>query len=128
MTTYRVTATFSEKELLNFINVNGSVGVKIEAVRDPDTESPYGFDSPIQAAARRRPMAAKATRRKRGSKVFEAILDRLSKGEAVAADLRSSLEAAGLSPTSLSTGLALLQKNGKIRRGAEGSYTLADAA
>lgn len=126
MTTYRVTATFNEKELLNFINVNGSVGVKIEAIRDPDTESPHGFDSPVQAAARRRPAAA--TRRKRGSKVFDTILDRLSKGEAVAADLRSSLEAAGLSPSSLSTGLALLQKNGKIRRGDDGSYALAEAA
>lgn len=115
MTTYRVTATFNEKELLNFINVNGSVGVKIEAVGEPDT--------PVQA---RRPKAV--TRRKRGSKVFETILDRLSKGEAVAADLRSSLEAAGLSPSSLSTGLALLQKNGKIRRSDGGSYALAEAA
>lgn len=116
MTMYRVTAAFNEKELLNFININGSVGVKIEAVQDSDTEAP------------RRPKAVRVGRRKRGSRVFEAILDRLSKGEAAAADLRSSLEAAGLSPASLSTGLALLQKNGKIRRSAEGSYTLADAA
>ena len=122
MTTYRVTASFNEKELLNFINVNGSVGVKIEAVRDPDT--PHGS---IVSRRSRRPKG-KVTRRKRGSKVFEAILDRLSKGEAAAADLRSSLEAAGLSPASLSTGLALLQKNGKIRRSDGGSYTLAEAA
>lgn len=117
MTTYRVTATFNEKELLNFININGSVGVKIEAVRDTPS---------VQTV--RPSKGAKVARRKRGSKVFDAILDRLSKGEAAAADLRSSLEAAGLSPSSLSTGLALLQKNGKIRRSDGGSYALAEAA
>jgi hypothetical protein len=68
--------------------------------------------------------APRATR-KRTSKVNEAILDRLHKGGADAADLRVSLEHAGLSPNSLSTGLALLQKDGKIRRGDDGSYELA---
>lgn len=116
MTTYRVTATFNEKELLSFININGSVGVKIEAVQE---------DAPVRAP---RAIKKTATRRKRGSKVIDAILDRLGKGEAAAADLRSSLEEAGLSPSSLSTGLALLQKDGKVRRGDGGSYMLAEAA
>ena len=39
MTTYRVTATFSEKELLNYINVNGSTDVKIEAVREESSDA-----------------------------------------------------------------------------------------
>ena len=90
MTTYRVTATFSEKELLNYINVNGSTDVKIEAVREESS------DAPVRA-----PRAVKKTvaRRKRGSKVLDTILDRLGKGEAAASDLRSSLEQAGLSPS-----------------------------
>ena len=68
--------------------------------------------------------APRATR-KRTSKVNDAILDRLHKGGADAGDLRVTLEHAGLSPNSLSTGLAILQKDGRIRRAGDGSYELA---
>ena len=43
MTMYRVSATFSQRELIDFIDANGTVDLKIEAIQDPDTVSPHGM-------------------------------------------------------------------------------------
>ena len=127
MTMYRVSATFSQRELIDFIDANGTVDLKIEAIQDPDTVSPHGFDSPVQSAIRRRP-AAKLERKKRGSKVVETILEALKDGEADIPALKSGLSKAGLSENSLSTGLAILQKDGRVKRNGDGVYALANAA
>jgi hypothetical protein len=62
-------------------------------------------------------------KRVRSSKVNDTILATLGEqGEASAKDLKDALERANLSPGSLSTGLAALQKSGQIERVREGVY------
>ena len=123
MTMYRVSATFSQRELIDFIDANGTVDLKIEAVQDTGQDDVVAKEAPARAS-RARPVQ----RRKRGSKVVETILEALKDGEADIPALKSGLSKAGLSENSLSTGLAVLQKNGKIRRSGDGFYVLADAA
>ena len=69
-------------------------------------------------ASRARPVQ----RRKRGSKVVETILEALKDGEADIPALKSGLSKAGLSENSLSTGLAILQKDGRVKRNGDGVY------
>ena len=66
----------------------------------------------------------RAPRGKRKSKVVEIILDMVGHGHASASDLRGALSRAGMSESSLSTGLAVLQKSGQIKRGDDGDYYL----
>ena len=124
MTMYRVSATFSQRELIDFIDANGTVDLKIEAV--PDAVS-QGDDNPVATPARAS-RARPVQRRKRGSKVVETILEALKDGEADIPALKSGLSKAGLSENSLSTGLAILQKDGRVKRNGDGVYALADAA
>ena len=68
-----------------------------------------------------------APRGKRKSKVVEIILDMVGHGHASASDLRGALSRAGMSESSLSTGLSILQKSGQIRRDPNsGEYHLAE--
>ena len=60
--------------------------------------------------------AMRAPRGKRKSKVIDTILSVLQNGMADAAQLKQALAAQGLSESSLATGLAILQKEGKITR------------
>ena len=63
------------------------------------------------------PEAMSAPRGKRRSKVVESIINRLKElGHGDASQLRHALTAAGLSESSLSTGLSILQKGGQIQR------------
>ena len=68
------------------------------------------------------PSAMSAPRGKRKSKVIESIINRLKElGTGNASQLRHALAAARLSESSLSTGLAILQKSGQIKRDDDGS-------
>lgn len=66
----------------------------------------------------------KARKGKRGSKVNTAILNALSNGPASIQDMKAALSQAGMAPSSLSTGLAMLTKSGQIERVGEGLYGL----
>ena len=68
--------------------------------------------------------AMRAPRGKRKSKVVNTILDALQGGSAPAAELRAALAARGMSESSLSTGLSILQKSGQIKRDDDGAYYL----
>ena len=70
----------------------------------------------ILATDKSAPAPAPRAVRKRTSKVNETILQALNGGMARTAELKKALSDAGLSENSLSTGLAILQKNGQIRR------------
>ena len=70
-------------------------------------------------------LPAEAKRKPRGSKVNDTIVQALENGPMSAKDLRGTLEAAGLAPGSLSTGLALLQRSRTVKRLGEGLYGLA---
>ena len=56
------------------------------------------------------------------SKVNEAIRNAVSGGKASIAALKIALEEAGMSPASLSTGIAALTKSGEIERVGDGEY------
>ena len=106
MNRYRV--EMSHDELTAFLaKAKGKVEVEILSAE------PVAKGNPRQAAASRAP---------RGSKVNEAILGALAAGPQTAKNLKAALENAGLSAGSLSTGLAQLQKAGRVERGADGSY------
>lgn len=122
MTMYRVTATLSQRQLIDYFDANGVVEVKIEVVADQPTSDMAKaiYNDPV--------ILPKKTRRNRGSKVLDVVLNRLNQGEAQSSDMRHALEVEGLSPNSLSTALAVLQKDGRIKRTDGGSYVLADAA
>jgi predicted Rossmann fold nucleotide-binding protein DprA/Smf involved in DNA uptake len=109
---YRISLTLTADEFMRvFPSICGNGQLDVEEVADR-TEAPNAVPAP------------KATR-KRASKVNDTILDRLRKGPAEAAALKQTLADADLSPNSLSTGLAILQKDGRIRRADDGSYELA---
>lgn len=67
-------------------------------------------------------------RQARGSKVNDAILAALENEPMPIKQLKEALESAGLSPGSLSTGIAALTKSGQIERVGDGVYALAQAA
>ena len=127
MTMYRVSATFSQRELIDFIDANGTVDLKIEAVPDAVSQG----DDAAKETSPRALRTKSIQRRKRGSKVVETILKTLEEAGPNGAEIKElkvDLGRAGLSENSLSTGLAVLQKNGKIKRSGDGFYALADAA
>lgn len=115
MKKYKVTLTVTADEfMLVFQNLRGTtIAFDVKEIEQSVAGKPEG--EPVQ-------------RRKRNSKVVETILETLKNGEARISDLKSGLGRAGLSENSLSTGLAVLQKNGKIKRSGDGFYALADAA
>jgi hypothetical protein len=128
MTTYRVTATLNQKQLIDYLDANRSVDVQIEVVPDLVGES---TPQPVLRSPVTKKKTERKVRAKRGSKVVQTILETLRDGGSSGiptSELKSDLERAGLSANSLSTGLAILQKDGKIKRTDTGSYTLADAA
>ena len=60
--------------------------------------------------------------RQRKSKVNDAILNAMNGGSANLKTLKQALEGAGMSASSLSTGLTALTKSGKIERVGDGEY------
>ena len=68
--------------------------------------------------------AMRAPRGPRKSKVIETILSVLQDGAAAANQLRRALAERGMSESSLSTGLSILQKSGQIKRDDDGAYYL----
>jgi hypothetical protein len=114
--------------LIDYLDANRSVDVQIEVVPDLVGES---TPQPVLRSPVTKKKTERKVRAKRGSKVVQTILETLRDGGSSGiptSELKSDLERAGLSANSLSTGLAILQKDGKIKRTDTGSYTLADAA
>ena len=96
----------------------GSVSPKIEKVVDKPEE--------LDPSAMRGRGAV--IRSKRKSKVVDTILSTLKEGPTHSAELRSALASRGMSESSLSTGLSILQKSGQIKRDEDGSYYLSERA
>jgi hypothetical protein len=93
----------------------GSVSPKIEKIVD---------NTGLDAGVRLDKSAMSAPRGKRKSKVVDTILLTLKEGPTHSAELRSALASRGMSESSLSTGLSILQKNGTIKRDDDGAYYL----
>ena len=108
---YKVTLTLTADDYMDLAPRLGSHSPKIEKIVE-------------STGARLDPSAMSAPRGKRKSKVVNTILSTLQDGQASAAKLRSALAHEGMSESSLSTGLAILQKSGQIQRDGHGTYFL----
>ena len=115
---YKITLTLTADDYMAMIPHLGSVSPKIEKVVDKTG------DEELDPSAMRGRGAV--IRSKRKSKVVDTILSTLKEGSAPAASLRSALATRGMSESSLSTGLSILQKSGQIQRDPDsGEYHLA---
>jgi hypothetical protein len=95
----------------------------------PLVESVVITTTPVERFASAAPAKAAVAKRValgaiRGSKVNDTIVTALQNGPTTVKELKQALEAAGLSPGSLSTGIAHLQRSGEIERVGEGSYAI----
>jgi hypothetical protein len=119
MNKYSVTFNLpNEKGFLDFVNRIGPLVGKFEV------HMSQTVDETVAAKPMLDQSAMSAPRGKRKSKVVETILSTLRIGEALPEALRGALASAGMSESSLSTGLAILQKSGEIKRGSDGAYYL----
>jgi hypothetical protein len=122
MSQYTVTLQLSDqKQFLHFMDTVGPVAgqllITVTADEATAAESPtfQRAKETFREAVRRGP---------RGSKVNNTILDALQNSTLTVRQLKEALEHAGMSPGSLSTGIASLTKSGQIERVGEGTYAL----
>ena len=111
---YKVTLTLTADEYMDLAPRLGSHSPKIEKIVEAAADKGAKLD----------PSAMSAPRGKRKSKVVDTILLTLKEGPTHSAELRSALASRGMSESSLSTGLSILQKNGTIKRDDDGAYYL----
>lgn len=99
--------------------------IRIAAARTAQ-EPAYYPESKSTPPARVAPApVVKKERKQRVSKVNTALLKALESGPQATPTLGAALEAAGLSRNSLSTGLAVLQRENAVTRKEDGTYALA---
>jgi hypothetical protein len=114
---YLVKITVANRDALSELldSATGAESIEIEVIANafvaPKTARPTG----IVLRQNRAP-------RTRRSKVNAAILGAMNHGPATKKTLKSALENAGMSASSLSTGIAALIKSGQIERVGEGEY------
>jgi hypothetical protein len=120
MQKYKVTLILTAEEFMDLVPHLGLISSpKIEKVIDKT-----GLDTGVELDPSAMRGRGQVVRTKRKSKVIEIILDMVGHGHASASDLRGALSRAGMSESSLSTGLSILQKSGQIKRGDNGEYYL----
>jgi hypothetical protein len=120
MSQYTVTLQLSDKaQFLHFVDTVGPVAGQLVIT--------VGHDD-VQAPAEPPKWHEPKPRQLRGSKVNATVLRALDSGPQSVKALKEALEANGMSPGSLSTGIAALTKARQIERESEGVYRLAQAA
>ena len=114
MNTYKITFTLNKDQLVSFVDTAGPLLAKatITVIKDEPADV-------IRAIHK-----VKIKRGPRGSKVNDTILEAMKEGPQTVGALKEALEQAGLSAGSLSTGLAVLQRAGEVKRTSEGVYGL----
>ena len=113
---YKVTLILTAESYMELAPLLGSHSPKIEKIIERTDDAKPTLDR----------SAMSAPRGKRKSKVVETILETLGSRQANAAELRAALAREGMSESSLSTGLSILQKSGQIKRDDDGAYYLAE--
>lgn len=117
---YLVTIRGADREaLVNILDAVEGKAANVEISVLAPTESVAEGIRFKPSAPRRGPKGGK-----RGSKVNAAILSAMSNAPASIQDMKAALSQAGMAPSSLSTGLAILTKSGQIERVGEGLYGL----
>lgn len=119
MNTYKVTMTLDKNQLVSFIDIGGDFVARASI-------KPITTEHETPPVIEKKPRHGR--RGPRGSKVSSTILETLAAGPMPVKGLKEALEKAGMAPGSLSTGLAVLQRAGAIKRASEGVYELAQAA
>ena len=125
MSKYTVTIQLADRDsFVHFVDNVGPVVGQLVVTVEADVEADEAvLDEGVRA------MESAEERRKvrqpRGSKVNDTILAALHNSTLTVRQLKEALEQADLSPGSLSTGIAMLQKSGQIERVGEGLYALA---
>jgi predicted Rossmann fold nucleotide-binding protein DprA/Smf involved in DNA uptake len=119
MSQYTVTLQLNDqKQFLHFMDTVGPVAGQLLVTVAPE-------ESAAVPPEWREPERREPNRRgPRGSKVNNTILEALQNSTLTVRQLKEALEHAGMSPGSLSTGIAALTKSGQIERVGEGTYAL----
>lgn len=123
---YKVIMTLNQRQLMDMID-KGYIGGNVAVLPFDDDEVEPAPEAP-KPQAKKGIVKKAAPQGRRPSKVNETLLEALQSGERTAKDLRGVLEGAGMSGSSLSTGLAVLQRTGKIERIGDGVYALKQVA
>lgn len=123
--TYVVTLKVANREVLaDIIDAVEGKATSIEIATATSNETSVKPRAPFSAPSRS-PTARRERRTKRRSKVNDAIIGAMDGGRrASLKDLKTALETAGMSASSLSTGIAALTKAGQIERVGDGEYAL----
>ena len=129
MQTYTVTFTLTDENLpvflrevsphLGSMNIRYAGGYLDEAPGTTTINTTHKTDP-------KRPRTVNKVIRKRGSKVNDTIISVLQRGEASSKEIREALRAANLSPSSISMGLLILQRENLIKRAGDGKYALVE--
>jgi hypothetical protein len=126
MNEYTVTLRLNNREqFMNFVETIGPAVERLVVTVQTDEQVPAPNTGAMPRAQTRHEV--KKVRTPRGSKVNDIILQALSSGSNTIKELKGALEAAELSPGSLSTGLAALQRSKQVERVGDGLYRLAMA-
>ena len=122
MTLYRVTMT--EDKLMALIG-NNLGAYMVESV--PEDVLPSEHDKAM-AQPKRTAANRAVAQRQRTSKVNATLLAALNNGPQSLKEMKAALSNAGMAPSSISTGLAQLQRKNQIERVGDGLYALKQAA
>jgi hypothetical protein len=123
MSEYTVTMRLNDREqFVHFIDTVGPVVDRLVVTVKADEPMDMRPRPENETVSQTPPRATRATR---GSKVNTAILQALMQGPRTIKELKGALEGANLSPGSLSTGLAVLQRSKQVHRVEDGLYELA---
>jgi predicted Rossmann fold nucleotide-binding protein DprA/Smf involved in DNA uptake len=119
MSQYTVTLQLNDqKQFLHFMDTVGPVAGQLLVTVTAEEAAPE------EEWRKQEPAKVSKARGPRGSKVNNTILDALQNSTLTVRQLKEALERAGMSPGSLSTGIAALTKSGQIERVGEGTYAL----
>ena len=128
MQTYTVTFTLTDDNLAVFMReVSPHLGtMNIRYVGGHLDDAPGTTVNTTHKTDPKRPRTVNKVIRKRGSKVNDTIIGVLQRGEASSKEIREALRAANLSPSSISMGLLILQRENLIKRAGDGKYALVE--
>ena len=121
--TYTITAQVADRTVLaDLLDAMEGYATSVEIA--VINSAPKAAAAPAAAPVKAAPKPARAKRNPKRSKVNDTIRESLRRGPTTVGALKDDLAAAGMSPASLSTGIAALTKSGEIERTGDGEYAL----
>jgi hypothetical protein len=121
--TYTITAQVADRTVLADL-LDAIEGYTTSVEIAVTNSAPKAAAAPAAAPVKAAPKPVRAKRNPKRSKVNDTIRESLRRGPTTVGALKDDLAAAGMSPASLSTGIAALTKSGEIERTGDGEYAL----